>query len=108
MNKVVCDEMVDPALDEILRDEGFEVFRPEISDSDDEVLELANENRAVILTRDRDFVRLNDNQEHFGIIFDSGMHHRALREVSEAVLRIFDLMSSEDLENSLVRLNRFY
>jgi len=106
LERIVCDEMVDPLIDQKL---GVEVLRPEPSESDHEVLKLSRRNDAPILTRDRDFVEKHRNrEEHHGIIFDPGMHHRPTDQVIEALESVFELMDREDLENTVVRLKRFY
>jgi predicted nuclease of predicted toxin-antitoxin system len=107
--KIVCDEMVNPVLDKKLEKAGFKVFRPETSASDQKVLELAIRERSPILTRDRDFVRKHrKNENHYGILLDPAMHHRSSSEVKNAVEEIFDLMDDSDIENSVIRLKKFY
>ena len=101
--------MVDPLLDIKLEELDLKVFRPEISDSDEEVLELAEENICPILTRDKDFVKKHrKGEKHHGIIFDSGMHHRANNEIMEALRTVIQTFEPEDIENTVLRLKRFY
>lgn len=105
---VVCDEMVNPLIDRELERQGLTVHRPEPSETDREVLELSDRYDAPVVTRDRDFVFLHREEDHPGIIFDSGMHHRPVSEVREAILQVFKVLSREDLQNTVVRLKRFY
>ncbi|MUV56079.1 hypothetical protein GJ632_00430 [Halogeometricum sp. CBA1124] len=101
--------MVDPVIDQYLNSQNVEVLRPEPSDTDDEVIELAQQNRCPILTRDRDFVKAHrEDQDHYGIIFDSGMHHRPPREELSALTRVLDLLDAQDLRSTVVRLKKFY
>jgi hypothetical protein len=106
---VVCDEMIDPLVDEKLESIGIDVKRPEPSDSDTQVLELSKSYSAPIITRDKDFVvKHREEEEHYGIIFEPGMHHRSVGEVFQALKSVFELMDDEDLEETVVRLKRFY
>lgn len=101
--------MIDPLVDSILENKGFDIYRPKPSNSDAEVLELAEKHSAPIITRDHDFIQKHRRQQrHHGIIFDPGMHHRPVNEVVNAVLSVFDLLSEDDLKDSVVRLRRFY
>ena len=109
VDKIVCDEMVNPLIDERLETLGLDVYRPETADSDTQVLELSKKFEAPIITGDRDFVTKHRNQEtHFGIIFDPGMHHRPVEEVFQALKSVYNLMDKQDLEDTVVRLKRFY
>ena len=109
IDSVVCDEMIDPLVDQRPNQQGIRVFRPAPSDSDDEVLELAKKHRCPVITRDRDFVdKHREGSNSYGIIFDPGMHHRPSREILPALNSVFELMDAEDLKNTVVRLKRFY
>jgi hypothetical protein len=100
--------MVDTVIDSRLG-ETVNVYRPNPSDSDEEVLSLAEETSSPIITRDRDFVdKHREETAHYGVIFGPGMHHRSPGEVVEALTLVLQQMTSSDLKNTVVRLKRFY
>lgn len=108
IDSVVCDEMVDPVIDSQLED-TVSVYRPKPSDSDEEVLKLAEETRSPVIARDRDFVEKHrEDTSHHGVIFDPGMHHRSPTEVVDALSSVLQQMTSSDLKDTVVRLKRFY
>ncbi len=109
VDSIICDEMIDPVVDEKLRDKGIEIYRPEPSETDEDVLRLARNQKAPILTRDRDFVEKHKNDEkHHGIIFDPRMHYRTPNEIVSALESLFEMADSKDMKNTLIRLSRFY
>lgn len=102
--------MIDPVVStKIAQDLGLDSYRAPPAESDDAVLNLARQHNAPILTRDRDFERRHRNgEDHHGILFDPGMHHRAPTEVVAAVSAALDVMDKDDLAGTVVRINRFY
>lgn len=109
VDTIVYDEMIDPVIDTILQEDGMTVYRAPPSEDDDQVLQLAQAHDAPILTRDQDFVTAHrEGADHSGIIFDAGMHHRPINDIVAALTSVFDVMDAADLQNTVVRLNRFY
>lgn len=106
---IICDEMIDPVIDTLLEQRDMTVYRPKPAETDEAVLGLADRREAPILTRDTDFVEAHrDGTQHFGILYDRGMHHRPAGEIVSALESVFELMNADDLRNTVVRLNRFY
>ncbi|MFB6294829.1 MAG: DUF5615 family PIN-like protein [Candidatus Nanohaloarchaea archaeon] len=110
VSAVICDEMVDPVIETRIEAElGIETYRAVASDTDTEVLELAQEHRAPILTRDRDFEkRHRSGENHHGLLYDPTMHHRTVTTVISALETVFDTMDADDIDGTVVRLKRFY
>lgn len=102
--------MVNPVIGEKIQKElGIETLRPEISETDEGIIELSENKEAPILTRDWDFENKHrDGKNHFGILFDPRMHHRNPDEIVSAIEQVVKNMSKGDLEATVVRLKRFY
>lgn len=110
ISAVICDEMVDPVIETRIEDElGIKTYRAAPSDTDSQVLELAQEHEAPILTRDRDFEqRHRSGEHHHGLLYDPTMHHRTANTVISALETVFDTMDADDIDGTVVRLKRFY
>jgi len=102
----VADEHVPSAVINALRSKGYNVLHaPEVyaqGDDDPELLQNCAEDGRVLLTNDRDFVRLADEKEHSGVIIYTDQK-RPPREVLRAVIRIDDAYSG-NLKNRTVWL----
>jgi len=106
---LVCDEMVSRVLDQRLENQGFTVYRPSPSESDEGVLALAREKHAPIVTRDTDFIHAHrTGDEHWGLLIDQRMHYQPDSQIINAICTVFDLLDPAELRNTVVRLNRFY
>jgi predicted nuclease of predicted toxin-antitoxin system len=103
---LVADEHVPSAVINALRSKGYDVIHaPEgyaQGDDDPELLENCTEDGRVLLTNDRDFVRLADEKEHSGVIIYTDQK-RPPREVLKAIRDIDDAYSG-NLENRTVWL----
>jgi len=99
--ELVADEHVPSAVINALRSKGYDVLHaPEEyaqGDDDPKLLQNCADDERVLLTNDRDFVRLADETEHSGVIIYTDQQ-RPPREVLGAIIRIDDAYSG-DLEN---------
>lgn len=102
----VADEHVPSAVINALRSKGYDVLHAPTGyaqgDDDPELLQNCADDGRVLITNDRDFVRLADETEHTGVIIYTDQR-RPPREVLRAVIRIDDAFSG-DLENKTVWL----
>lgn len=106
--KLVLDESVDKIIEKKLRFLDVECIRPEKGLTDKKVLSLSIEKSVPLLTRDQgDFVSLDADMEHPGILIDKYMHLRDRELVSETVKGILD-ESSEILEDNVLYISNFY
>lgn len=109
---IVADESVDYAVLTFLRDQGFSIYaileeRPSISDY--EVLALANDKGALLLTEDKDFGELSIRLQkpHRGILLirltgvaaeeKCRLVHKALIENSNQLADAFSVLSDQKL-----------
>jgi predicted nuclease of predicted toxin-antitoxin system len=104
--KLVADEHVPSAVINALLSKGYDVLHaPEEygqGDDDPELLQNCADNGLVLLTNDRDFVRLADKTDHSGVIIYTDQEVSP-REVLRAIIRI-DEAYTDDLENQTVWL----
>ncbi len=102
----VADEHVPSAVINALRSKGYDVVHaPEQytqGDEDIDLLENCAEDGRVLLTNDRDFVRLAEETDHSGVVIYTDQQ-RPPREVLKAVIRVDDAYS-DDLQNRTVWL----
>ncbi|MDL1969922.1 MAG: DUF5615 family PIN-like protein [Candidatus Desulfofervidaceae bacterium] len=92
--KFVADENIDKMIVDLLREEGYEViYIPEISPtiSDEEVFRLANKEKALLLTADKDFGELVFRQKivSYGVILIrlAGLSAKKKAEIVTAAIK---------------------
>lgn len=100
--KFYADENINSAIVKGLDMRGFDVLEISGSEksglSDSRHLKIAEEEKRVIITADDDFLRLEDDNNHSGIIFLANQEV----DVGESIRRISkisDLVSDEEMEN---------
>jgi predicted nuclease of predicted toxin-antitoxin system len=105
--KIYADESVSVAIVEGLKRRGVDAFSAKelgkLGLTDDEQLQVAIDNQAVIFTSDADFLRMALNKPHFGIIY---VHQQKLT-VGECIKRlklIAETKSIQQLKNQIVFL----
>ncbi|MDZ7689334.1 MAG: DUF5615 family PIN-like protein [Halobacteriales archaeon] len=102
--EIVADEHVQSAVINALRSKGYEVrHAPEKygqGDDDPELLRNCADDGRILLTNDRDFVRLADETDHSGVIIYTDQEVSP-REVLRAIIRI-DEAYTNNLENQTV------
>ena len=96
--KFVTDEHVPDAVVNALRSSGYDVRRAQDDygqgGDDPELLENCAEDGRVLLTNDRDFVRLGGEQEHSGIVIYTSQE-LSPRQILRAIRRIDETHSDE-------------
>lgn len=104
MIKIYADENVERSVVFSLKERGFDITSVNMEGRkglpDKEQLDFANENGRVILTHDPDFVKICEKEEHHGILFIP--KRRKPSEIAKRVVRILEVLDSEDLENEVV------
>lgn len=100
--RIYVDESADVAIASGLRRHGIDAFSArdlnKLGLSDEEQLELARKEEAVIFTQDTDFLRLAVNKEHFGIIF-SQKGKLSVGEIIRKIEFLASLLSKEGMKN---------
>lgn len=105
---LVLDESVSRLLEERLEKFDVKTKRPPKESTDREVLKLAIEKKAPVLTRDQgDFVILDNDMDHYGIIIDKYMHLRDRTLVAETIASILEKYPRLLMKN-LVFLSNYY
>lgn len=107
---VLLDENVDKGVLGHLRREGYDgdhVVDAIDSGATDrgEILPFARERGSVVVTKDTDFLALDDD-EHAGVVFVEN-HRRSAYEISTALVRIFDTVPEEELVAGVVYLENW-
>lgn len=116
--ELYLDEDVLPDLTPILRGLGYDVVSAHETDalglSDEEQLQRATaENRAIFTFNYHDFIRLGiewfaSNRSHAGIVISYRQYtHRELRALRQAVTKLLNAVSAEDMRNSIWILDEF-
>ncbi|MCK4482238.1 DUF5615 family PIN-like protein [Candidatus Bathyarchaeota archaeon] len=105
--KIYADESVNVAIVEGLKRRGVETFSPKdinkLGLTDEQQIEVATQNRAVIFTHDVDFLRIASQKEHPGIIY---VHQQKL-SVGECIRRlktIVETKSPQEMRNRIIFL----
>jgi len=105
--KIYADESVNVAIVEGLKRRGVEAFSPKdinkLGLTDEQQIEVATQNRAVIFTHDVDFLRIASQKEHPGIIY---VHQQKL-SVGECIRRlktIVETKSPQEMRNRIIFL----
>lgn len=105
---LVLDESVDRLIEERIENLDIEVIRPPKGSNDRRVLHFAIKREAPIVTRDQgDFVILNNDLKHYGIMIDKHMHLRDRNLVAETVVIVLK-EHPKILKNNLVFLSSYY
>lgn len=105
---LVLDESVDRLIEDRLKNFNIKTARPTGGSTDSEVLNFAVRKEAPLITRDQgDFVILDADVDHFGIMIDKHMHLRDRTLVAETIAGILENYP-QLLENSIVYLSNFY
>jgi len=108
ISRLVLDESIDVVIEEKLEGRGVDTVRAENGISDQEVMQYAIGQDALVLTRDQgDYVQLDAQLEHPGILIDKQMHLRDKALVAETVSSILE-KHGEALENNVVFVSNFY
>jgi len=103
----VLDESIDVVVEEKLEGRGVDTLRPEPGISDQEVLQFAISEDAPVLTRDQgDFIELDTQMDHPGILIDKQMHLRDKSLVAETVSNILD-QHQEEIQDNVVFVSNF-
>jgi len=107
MIRIYADESVNIAIIEGMRRRGVDAFSARdagnLGLTDEEQLEFAVKNRAVIFTHDVDFLKLALDREHYGVIY---VHQRKV-SVGGCVRRlktIVEVKTSEEMRNQVIFL----
>lgn len=100
--KFYLDEHIDPVVGEILKDKRHEIIEarkqnPGISDK--EHLEFAWEQKAIIVTRDDDFLKLIENESFSAGIIIVNKYYRP-RELAEKIEDIVRSLHEVDIQNN--------
>lgn len=83
-------------------------MRPEKGISDQEVMQYAVSEDAPVLTRDQgDFIELDTQMEHPGVLIDKQMHLRDKSLVAETVSNLLQ-EHEEELAENVVFISNFY
>ncbi len=107
MVRIYADESVNVAIVEGLKRRGIDAFSArdagKLGLSDEEQLEFAMKNRAVIFTHDVDFLRMALDREHYGIIY---VHQQKVRvgECVRRLKRIAEVKTTEEMRNQVIFL----
>lgn len=105
---LVLDGSVDRLIEKRVKNFSVETARPPKGLTDENVLKFAVKRESPIITRDQgDFVILDTDVNHYGIMIDKFMHLRNRTLVAETVGRIVKDYP-ELLRNNLVFLSSFY
>lgn len=105
--KIYADESVNVAVIEGLKRRGVEVFSAKdigkLGLTDEQQIEVATKNQAVIFTHDVDFLRIALHKQHLDIIY---VHQQKL-SVGECIRRlkaIAETKSPEEMRNRIIFL----
>ena len=105
--ELVLDESVDTRIEEHLKENKIEIFRPKKGVKDKEVISNAIERDSPLVTRDQsDFIRLGNELEHPGIYIDKNMHRRDPEIVANTVTEI--LQNSSQYRDQIIFISNFY
>lgn len=108
VSTVVLDESIDAVIEDKLEGRGINTLRPEPGISDQEVLQFAISEDAPVLTRDQgDFIELDTQMDHPGILIDKQMHLRDKRLVAETVSNLLT-EHGDKLEENVAFISNFY
>lgn len=107
---LILDESIPIQIEKALEKKGVVTRRPETGKEDFEVMGRAIQEDTPILTRDQgDFVKLNQELDHPGILMDKKMHLRENTDlVAETISRMLKEISEGNLENSVWYLSDYY
>jgi len=107
--ELVLDESVDARIAEKVAGRDVTIWRPAAGIPDQAVLEFAIRHTAPLLTRDQgDFISLDRELTHYGILIDKKLHLRQNRElVAETIVGILDHHQAH-LENTVLFVSDFY
>lgn len=106
--KLVLDESVDKIIEKKLESSEVNCVRPKKELPDKEVLLFAIKKEEPLLTRDQgDFVSLDADMEHFGIMIDKYMHLRDRKLVAKTMSGILE-EGSKLLKNNILYISNFY
>lgn len=109
MPDLLLDEDVAISIGRKLEGRGIKIERHEKSKSDREVLMYSVELDVPVLTRNQgDFVSLDRQIRHRGVMIDKGMNRRNPNLVADTVSGILEDYSSGELENELIFVSNFY
>ena len=105
--ELVLDESVDTRIEDQLKENKIEIFRPKKGVKDKEVISDAIERDSPLVTRDQsDFIRLGNELEHPGIYIDKNMHRRDPQIVADTVTEI--LQNSSQYRDQVIFISNFY
>lgn len=107
---LLLDESIPSQVEAALEKKGIETGRYDTGEPDNKVLGYAVKKDVQVVTRDQgDFVRLNQEVDHPGILMDKQMH---LREdvdlVAETIKSMMENISEEDLSNNVWYVSDYY
>lgn len=104
----MLDESIDAVIEEKLEGRGIDTLRAEPGISDQEVLQFAISEDALVLTRDQgDFIELDTQMDHSGILIDKKMHLRDKGLVAETVSSLLE-EHGDELEQNVAFISNFY
>lgn len=105
--EIVLDESVDSRIEDHLKKNKIEIFRPKKGVKDKKVISDAIERDSPLVTRDQsDFIRLGNELEHPGIYIDKNMHRRDPEIVADTVTEI--LQNSSQYRDQVIFISNFY
>jgi predicted nuclease of predicted toxin-antitoxin system len=107
--RVLTDEHVSPVVANTLQSEGLDAVTiydtPAIGKDDPAVLEFANENEAMILTNDLDFItqQFVEDADHWGILFYEDQR-TPRSDIVRSVHNALSVLRPEDTRNEIVHI----
>lgn len=99
------DENVDPVIASALRRYGIDVTTTVDAglrtSSDEAQLEFARREKRVVITHDRDFLRMaRSGKEHFGVAYCQA-GERSIGELIRMLQLIYDVLTPDEMENHI-------
>jgi predicted nuclease of predicted toxin-antitoxin system len=102
--RILLDEHIDPSVAEILEQEGFQVSQLRKMDSgveDEKVVRMAKKHDFVIVTRDTDFLRMEDVFEEMpGIVKVNGFPRPS--ELADSIEDGLNELSGDDMVDAVI------
>lgn len=104
MIKVYAHENIERSIIFSLEQKGFDITSVNRENmrglSDKDQFDFAVKNERVVLTRDSDFLKICEGREHPGVLYIPKRRKR--KEIVKRVVRILELLDSDDLEDQIL------
>ena len=102
--KLLLDEHLDPVVSELLEEKGFKVRLLKDLDEgieDVQVVELAKKQGFIVVTRDSDFLKLDEEFDEMpGVVKINGFPEPS--ELADSIAENLGQLSEEDLKNAVI------